>query len=69
MPLEQMRDAPEVAEASSFEQNVLNKRTGRKRKAPQDDEVRHDRRTIKVKDVSFEKAKKTFGKMHFFTMQ
>lgn len=40
MPLEQMRDAPEVAEASSFEQNVLNKRTGRKRKAPQDDEIK-----------------------------
>lgn len=38
MSLEQMRDAPEV-EPSSFEQSILNKRTGRKRKAPQDDEV------------------------------
>lgn len=38
MPLEQMRDAPE-AEASNYEQSILNKRMGRKRKAPQDDEV------------------------------
>lgn len=40
MSLEQMRDAPEV-EVSSYEQSILNKRTGRKRKAPQDDEVSH----------------------------
>ena len=40
MSLEQMRDAPE-AEVTSFEQSLLNKRTGRKRKAPQDDEVSH----------------------------
>jgi len=40
MSLEQMRDAPE-AEVASFEQSLLNKRTGRKRKAPQDDEVSH----------------------------
>ncbi|XP_011061140.1 PREDICTED: double-strand-break repair protein rad21 homolog [Acromyrmex echinatior] len=39
MSLEQMRDAPE-AEVASFEQSLLNKRTGRKRKAPQDDEIR-----------------------------
>ncbi|XP_011685229.1 PREDICTED: double-strand-break repair protein rad21 homolog [Wasmannia auropunctata] len=38
MSLEQIRDAPE--EVSSFEQSILNKRTGRKRKAPQDDEIR-----------------------------
>lgn len=38
MSLEQMRDAPEV-EVSSYEQSILNKRTGRKRKAPLDDEV------------------------------
>lgn len=40
MSLEQMRDAPE-AEVASYEQSLLNKRTGRKRKAPQDDEVSH----------------------------
>lgn len=40
MPLEQMRDAPEV-ETSTYEQSILNKRMGRKRKAPQDDEVRY----------------------------
>lgn len=40
MSLEQMRDAPEV-EVSSYEQSILNKRTGRKRKAPLDDEVSH----------------------------
>jgi len=39
LPLEQMRDAPEASE-TSYEQSILNKRTGRKRKAPQDDEVR-----------------------------
>lgn len=39
MPLEQMRDAPEV-ETSTYEQSILNKRMGRKRKAAQDDEVR-----------------------------
>ncbi|XP_024871278.1 double-strand-break repair protein rad21 homolog [Temnothorax curvispinosus] len=39
MSLEQMRDAPD-AEMSSFEQSILNKRTGRKRKAPLDDEIR-----------------------------
>lgn len=39
MSLEQMRDAPEV-EPSSYEQSILNKRTGRKRKAPQDDEIK-----------------------------
>ncbi|XP_011636688.1 double-strand-break repair protein rad21 homolog [Pogonomyrmex barbatus] len=38
MSLEQMRDAPEVE--ASFEQSILNKRTGRKRKAPQDDEIK-----------------------------
>lgn len=39
MPLEQMRDAPEI-ETSNYEQSIiLNKRMGRKRKAPQDDEV------------------------------
>lgn len=38
MSLEQMRDAPEI-EPASLEQSILNKRTGRKRKAPQDDEV------------------------------
>lgn len=37
MSLEQMRDAPEVE--PSYEQSILNKRTARKRKAPQDDEV------------------------------
>lgn len=41
MPLEQMRDAPE-AETSNYEQSILNKRMGRKRKAPQDDEVSHE---------------------------
>ncbi|XP_077258725.1 RAD21 cohesin complex component verthandi [Temnothorax americanus] len=38
MSLEQMRDAPEAE--VSFEQSILNKRTGRKRKAPLDDEIR-----------------------------
>lgn len=37
MSLEHIRDAPEV-EASPYEQSI-NKRTGRKRKAPLDDEV------------------------------
>lgn len=39
MSLEQMRDAPEVE--TSYDQSILNKRTGRKRKAQQDDEVSH----------------------------
>ncbi|XP_011862112.1 PREDICTED: double-strand-break repair protein rad21 homolog [Vollenhovia emeryi] len=38
MSLEQMRDGPE--EVSSLEQSILGKRTGRKRKAPLDDEIR-----------------------------
>jgi len=50
MSLEQMRDAPEV-EVSSYEQSIVNKRTGRKRKAPQDDEVSHS---------NDKKEKKTF---------
>jgi len=49
MSLEQMRDAPEVE--VSYEQSILNKRTGRKRKAPQDDEVSHN---------NDKKEKKTF---------
>ena len=37
MPLEQMREAGEPEAA--FEQSVIGKRTGRKRKAPADEEV------------------------------
>jgi len=50
MSLEQMRDAPEV-EVSSYEQSILNKRTGRKRKAPQDDEVSQCNDNKKEKDI------------------
>lgn len=52
MSLEQMRDAPE--EVSSYEQSILNKRTGRKRKAPLDDEV-SDKNNDKGKEKSFSK--------------
>ncbi|XP_012522040.1 double-strand-break repair protein rad21 homolog [Monomorium pharaonis] len=38
MSLEQMRDAPETE--VSYEQSILNKRAGRKRKAAQEDEIR-----------------------------
>ncbi|KAG7213135.1 hypothetical protein KM043_002451 [Ampulex compressa] len=39
MPLEQMRDASE-AEISTYEQSILSKRMGRKRKAPQEEEIK-----------------------------
>lgn len=59
MSLEQMRDAPE--EVSSYEQSILNKRTGRKRKAPQDDEV--SRKNNKGKERSFSLKKGTIRRI------
>lgn len=47
-----MRDAPE--EVSPYEQSILNKRTGRKRKAPLDDEVSHK--------IMIKKEKRSFSK-------
>lgn len=38
MQLEQVRDAADI-EAVNFEQSILGKRMGRKRKAPSDEEV------------------------------
>lgn len=49
MPLEQMRDAQE-AETSTYEQSILSKRMGRKRKAPQDDEVSHKKKLRSQKE-------------------
>ncbi|KAL0126584.1 hypothetical protein PUN28_005146 [Cardiocondyla obscurior] len=51
MSLEQMRDAPEP-EVSSFEQSILTKRTGRKRKAPLDDEIKQPQPPQPTPDIN-----------------
>lgn len=61
MSLEQMRDAPE--EVSSYEQSILNKRTGRKRKAPQDDEVSRKNNNKRGKERSFSLKKETIRRI------
>lgn len=67
MSLEQMRDAPEV-EPSSYEQSILNKRTGRKRKAPQDDEVSNCKVYIHIYINTFnERQDKSLAKKFYKT--